>query len=74
VSIVRVVGHRQCTLECVWVCGASSQDILGRLKRLEGYKAANPNLKLYLSSVVMRIPSYNEGPGLVVCGHAIVEG
>jgi hypothetical protein len=37
-----------------------SQDVLARLKRLEGYKASNPALKMYLSSVVMRIPSYNE--------------
>ncbi len=34
--------------------------VLGRLKKLELYKQQYPALKMYLSSVVMRIPSYNE--------------
>ena len=38
----------------------STAVIQQRLSKLNGYVSANPKLKLYLSSVVMRIPSYNE--------------
>ena len=38
----------------------STDEVLARVKQLESYKVRYPKLQLYLSSVVMRIPSYNE--------------
>lgn len=37
----------------------STATVAARLNKLVGYKASYPSLKIYLSSVVMRIPAYN---------------